>query len=90
MRGMSILLIIIIGWLYVTVLMAVNEPTVVAGVMTFLFNGLLPCVFPAWLIIRKVRRQRLAWRQQLAAQASAVAGDELPGQPDGTDPKTDQ
>jgi hypothetical protein len=55
---MSILLIIIIGWLYVTVLMAVNEPTVVAGIMTFLFNGLMPCIFPAWLIVRKIRRQR--------------------------------
>ncbi|MEY3883949.1 MAG: hypothetical protein RLZZ379_1227, partial [Pseudomonadota bacterium] len=35
--------IIAIAWLYVTVLMAATEKTVVAGIFTFIFYGLLPC-----------------------------------------------
>ena len=67
---MSILLIIIIGWLYVTTLMALSEPTIVAGVMSFVFYGLAPCIFPAWLIVVKIRRQR-----QRFIDASAMAAE---------------
>lgn len=69
MRAMSILLIIIIGWLYVTLLMALSEPTIVAGVMSFLFYGLAPCIFPAWLIVRKICRQRQRFMEMTAAAA---------------------
>ena len=41
--------IIAIGWLYVTVLVALNEPSVVAGIASFLFYGLLPCGLLLWL-----------------------------------------
>jgi hypothetical protein len=41
--------IVAIGWLYVTLLVAANEPTVVAGVISFLFYGLLPCSLLMWL-----------------------------------------
>ena len=34
--------IVAIGWMYVVTLMAATEPSVVAGLMTFLFYGLLP------------------------------------------------
>jgi hypothetical protein len=34
--------ILAIGWMYVVTLMAATEPSVVGGVMTFLFYGLLP------------------------------------------------
>jgi hypothetical protein len=34
--------ILAIGWMYVVTLMAATEPSVVAGIMTFLFYGLLP------------------------------------------------
>jgi hypothetical protein len=34
--------IVAIGWMYVVTLMAATEPSVVAGIMTFLFYGLLP------------------------------------------------
>ena len=33
--------IVAIGWLYVTVLVALNEPTVVSAIISFLFCGLL-------------------------------------------------
>lgn len=69
---MSILLIIIIGWLYVTTLMALSEPTIVAGVMSFVFYGLAPCIFPAWLIVVKIRRQRQRFREASAIAAMAA------------------
>jgi hypothetical protein len=34
--------IVAIGWMYVVTLMAATEPGIVAGIMTFLFYGLLP------------------------------------------------
>jgi hypothetical protein len=34
--------IVAIGWMYVVTLMAATEPSVVAGLMTFLFYGMLP------------------------------------------------
>jgi hypothetical protein len=34
--------IVAIGWMYVVTLMAATETSVVAGVMTFLFYGMLP------------------------------------------------
>lgn len=63
--------IIAIGWLYVTVLVAASEPSLVAGLASFLFYGLLPCSLILWLGGSKVRRQRQAHRELLARQASS-------------------
>lgn len=41
--------IVAIGWLYVTFLMAMTETTVIAGVASFLFYGLLPVSLLMWL-----------------------------------------
>ena len=41
--------IVAIAWLYVTLMMAITEKTMVAGVMTFVFYGLLPCALLLWL-----------------------------------------
>ena len=60
--------IIAIAWLYVTVLVAANEPTVVAGIISFLFYGLLPTALLLWLGGSKARRQRRAHRELLANQ----------------------
>ncbi|AXS80211.1 hypothetical protein [Dechloromonas sp. HYN0024] len=60
--------IVAIGWLYVTLLIAVNEPSVVAGIVSFLFYGLLPCSLLLWLGGTKTRRQRRAHRELLANQ----------------------
>ena len=61
--------IIAIGWLYVTVLMAITETSIVAGVLTFLFYGLFPVALLLWLLGTPVRRQR---QRYLAAQAEAA------------------
>jgi biotin transporter BioY len=42
--------IIAIAWIYVAFLMAVSETSLVAGVMTFIFYGLLPCALLLWIL----------------------------------------
>ena len=59
--------IIAIGWLYVTVLVALNEASVVAGIASFLFYGLLPCGLLLWLGGSRARRCR-RYRELLASQ----------------------
>ncbi len=97
---MAPMYIIAIGWLYVIFMMALTEASIVAGVATFFFYGLLPTALILYLGGSKVRRQRRAWQElqeakrqeALAGQpsASGVAGDQLPGQPDGKDTQADQ
>jgi hypothetical protein len=66
--------IIAIGWLYVTVLVALNEPTVIYGIISFMFYGLLPSGILFWLAGRKMRRQRQRY-QELLADQRANAGN---------------
>lgn len=42
--------IIAIAWLYVAFLMAVSETSLVAGFMTLIFYGLLPCALLLWIL----------------------------------------
>jgi hypothetical protein len=74
--------IVAIGWLYVTLLVAVNEPTVVSGIISFLFYGLMPCSLLIWLGGTKARRQRRAHRESLANQGLNDG--------DGSDTRADQ
>lgn len=62
--------IIAIGWLWVALLMAITETSVVAGVATLLVWGLIPCSLILWLSGSKVRRQRQAHRELLASQGA--------------------
>jgi membrane protein implicated in regulation of membrane protease activity len=52
--------IIAIAWLYVTVLMALTETSVVAGVLSFVIYGLAPTALLLWLFGRPVRRRNSA------------------------------
>jgi len=74
--------IIAIGWLYVTLLVAANEPSVIAGIISFLFYGLMPCSLLLWLGGSRVRRQRRRHRELLANQRL--------NDPDRSDPQPDQ
>lgn len=65
---MSIAIIIVIGWLYVTVLMAFTETNIVSGIMTFLFYGLLPSGIVFYLATAKIRKQRQKFRETQAKQ----------------------
>jgi len=60
--------IVAIAWLYVTLMMALTEPSIVAGLLTFLFYGLLPCALLIWIIgtpQRRRNRLRMMAEQEL-------------------------
>jgi biotin transporter BioY len=74
--------IVAIAWLYVTLMMAATERSVVAGILTFLFYGLIPCALFIWLFSTPQRR-----RNRLAKDAEEADSIEQPlDQPDRTDP----
>jgi len=52
------MLIVAVAWIYVTVLMAFTEPTVVAGIMTFLLYGVLPLGILFYLTGGKRRKRK--------------------------------
>lgn len=55
-----------VGWIYVTLMMAITEETVVAGIMTFLLYGVLPTLIILYVGGSGRRRQR---REQERLQA---------------------
>lgn len=80
--------VVAIGWLYVTLLMAFTQPTVVSGVATFLFYGLFPVSLIVWILDAPRRRRR---RQAGEAAVALVAvADNLTDQPDGDHAKGNQ
>ena len=50
--------IIAIGWLWVALMMAITEANFVAGILSFVFYGLLPCALLLWLLGTPARRRR--------------------------------
>jgi len=77
--------IIAIAWLYVTVLMAATEKTVIAGIFTFIFYGLLPCAILLWVLGVKHRRFK-----QAAKLNDEISLENAVGEPDGTNPKANE
>jgi hypothetical protein len=76
------MLIVAVAWIYVVGLMALTEPTMTAGLATFLFY----CVLPLGIIIylagsrkRTARRRAAEWAAHQARQAPAAASG--PGTP---------
>ena len=67
--------IIAIGWLYVTVLMALTEGSVVAGLLSLTFYGLLPVALLLWLFGGPTRRRRA----RLSSERKQDADDQQPG-----------
>jgi hypothetical protein len=49
--------IVAIAWIYITLLMALTEANVTAGVLTFVFYGLLPCALFIWIVGTPQRRR---------------------------------
>ena len=67
------MLIVAIAWIYVVGLMALTEPTVIAGIVTFIFYCVLPLA--TWIYIagtgkRKARRKAAKQAATQAAQAA--------------------
>jgi hypothetical protein len=73
--------IVAIAWIYVTLLMAVTEANVTAGILTFLLYGVMPLALLLWLFGSPIRRRRLSDAEKL---------DEVVRKDDGTDAGADQ
>jgi len=69
------MLIVAIAWIYVVLLMSLTEPTVVAGVMTFLLYCIVPLAILLYVTggFRRIgqRRRERNRRQRERAQAAA-------------------
>lgn len=75
LQKMHLSLIIVIGWLYVTLLISANEPSLIAGIVSFAFYGLLPCGLIIYFAGSKVRRERRRFKEM---QASKETPEEAP------------
>lgn len=62
-----------IAWLYVVILVAAAEDTIVAAVLTFVFWGLAPLALFLWLFGTPARRRRRLVRE--AEQEALVRND---------------
>lgn len=71
--------IIVIAWLYVVILMAATEKSIAAGLLTFIFYGLLPCALLLWIL--GVKHRRHYKNRQLVEQHIS--------NPDGSDSQAD-
>jgi len=91
--------IVAIAWLYVTLMMAVTEKNLVAGVMTFTCYGVLPLALVLWLAggprRRAQKRPETTHEHVLPAapdadgESRSVPHDDVQ-HPDGADAKRDQ
>lgn len=81
--------LVVIGWIYVVLMMAITEETVVAGVMTFVFYGLLPVGIIVYLggsrqrrlrrqMEEETRRTTQASREEAAAPAQVPKRNDAP------------
>ena len=69
------MLIVAIAWVYVVGLMALTEPTIVAGIVTFLFYCVLPLgtlIYIAGTGKRKARRKAAEQAARDAKKSSAT------------------
>lgn len=72
--------IIAIGWLWVALMMSITQPTIVSGVSTFIFYGLLPCSLLIYLLTTPARRRRLAKQAAKEAEHRALEASNAPKQ----------
>lgn len=63
------MLIVALAWIYVVLLMSLTEPTVVAGIMTFLLYCLVPLAILLYVTggFRRIGQRRKAERERQAA-----------------------
>ncbi|MGJ7498149.1 hypothetical protein ACSFA8_24205 [Variovorax sp. RT4R15] len=80
--------LIVIGWLYVVVMMAVAEATasngtVLGAIITFLLYGLAPVALVVYLLGAPGRRRAVRERELAAQEAARRAAAEKPRHPSG-------
>jgi TRAP-type C4-dicarboxylate transport system permease small subunit len=62
--------LVAIGWMYVTLMMAITQPTVIAGIATFFFYGLLPVSIIVYVMLAPERGRRRKAREAAEQEAS--------------------
>lgn len=76
--------IVAIAWIYVVVLMAATEPTVIGGIMTFVFYCAIPLSILFYLTGAKRRRARRAGRSTSGGSTDS-SGNTFDGHDGGSD-----
>jgi len=79
--------IVAIAWLFVTILMAMTERSVTAGLLTFLLYGLAPLTLFWWVVATPKRRARNAAR---SAPHDSMRVEQRSGEPDQQHARPDQ
>ncbi len=69
--------IIAIGWMWVVLMMSITQKTILAGVSTLVFYGILPCALLMYLLTTPARRRRQARRE---AEEDANAKAQVPAE----------
>jgi hypothetical protein len=71
--------IVAIAWLYVVVLMAATQDSVLAGIGTLVFYGILPCAVVMYVIMAptRARRKKALAAAELQAAAQAKSSGEV-------------
>jgi len=65
--------IVAIGWLYVVLMMSITETNPVAGIMTFIFYGLVPVALLLYISGGRQRKRRRAVEQQERQRQASAA-----------------
>jgi len=78
--------IVAIAWLFVTILMAMTERSVTAGLLTFFLYGLAPLMLFWWVVATPKRRARNAAR----APGDSMRVEQSPREPDQQHARGDQ
>lgn len=79
--------IVIIAWLFVILMMAITEKSVVGGMLTFALYGLAPCALLFWLVVKQ--REALKQHRQQKAAAQLLMHEQAEN-PDGKDASANQ
>ncbi len=75
-----------VGWIYVTLMMAITEETVIAGIMTFFLYGVLPTMIILYVGGSGQRRKRREeQRLQALREKEKAASLNLPAETRGDD-----
>ena len=77
--------IVAIAWLYVTLMMALTEHSMTAGVLTFFFYGVFPLSIVLWLMATPGRRRARTLPKPVAkpgVESGAQRGVQDPDHPD--------
>ena len=73
--------IVAIAWIFVVLMMSITEHTVVAGVMTFIFYGIVPLSVILYLMDAPKRRLRRRAEEKLRRESMARTTPSTPDEP---------